>query len=184
MPQMMTNDPAGTGPIIEDVSNDPLYNALSYDPIKQEEYKDKKLEEISQNVINKVNEEVAEVKEFYFYKTMSPKEQQKIEALAYYTKLNEGLTKMTVRSKKGWATKDARAGSAPRYPFDEVYSDTYKNAIDNLIVQQEAIIERDGPSRREKREATAQIIKLQELAIRSDEEKLRINKILGIKNKK
>jgi hypothetical protein len=79
IPQMMTNDPARSGPTIEDVSNDPLYNALSYDPIKQDQYKEQKLEQISQEITDKADETAAavEAKPFFWNNNTSRTRQNK-----------------------------------------------------------------------------------------------------------
>ena len=76
MPQAFTNEPER--PTIEDVTNDPLYNALSYDPVQQEAYKEQKLEEISQDITDKAAETVANIEGTPIFGTLPPAEQNKI----------------------------------------------------------------------------------------------------------
>jgi hypothetical protein len=171
MPQMMTNDPAGTGPIIEDVSNDPLYNALSYDPRKQEEYKEQKLEQISQEITDKADETVAAVEATPYFRTITPAEQDRIKEFTRYQDMQKRLGEMKDGPKKGWATKDADAGRPARYPTDDIYRKAYKDALERLRQQQQDIIDNARTPQNQKRAAATRIRELVALADRTTSEK-------------
>ena len=96
MPQAFTNDQTGTGPTIEDVTNDPLYNALSYDPVQQEAYKEQKLEEIAQDITDKAEETVANVEGTAFFGTVTPAEQDRIREFTRYNEIEKKLKTMSI----------------------------------------------------------------------------------------
>ena len=90
MPQAFTNDP-NQQPIIEDVTNDPLYNALSYDPVQQEVYKEQKLEEIAQDITDKVEETVTNIEGTPFFGTITPAEQDRIREFTRYNEIEKKI---------------------------------------------------------------------------------------------
>jgi len=157
MPQAFTNEPER--PTIEDVTNDPLYNALSYDPVKQEEYKDQKLEEKSEEIINKAKETVANIEGEDFYKKLPLNEQEKTKDYIYYNDLDKHSKQMHVPSIKGLGTKHAKLGKDPIYTMNEHYRTSYLTVIKKLISEQEIINKNTGGTTKDERKAARNEIK-------------------------
>jgi hypothetical protein len=177
MPQAFTNDPTQQ-PTIEDVTNDPLYNALSYDPVQQEAYKEQKLEEKSQEIIDKAAETVANIEGTPLFGTLPPTEQNRIREFTTYNEIEKKLKTMKPGSKKSWGTKDANAGRPPRYATDEAYKQNYIGTLENLQEQKQLIIDDATKTRNEKRIAAADKRGYQDLINRLKTEERRIKRIL------
>ena len=178
MPQLFTNEPE-TGPTIEDITNnDPLYNALSYDPIKQEKYKDQKLEEKSQEIIDKAKETVANIEGTPIFGTLPPSEQNRIREFTTYNEIEKKLKTMKPGSKKSWGTKDANIGRPARYPTDDAYKQNYIGTLENLQDRKQLLLDDPTKTDIEKRIARADKRGYQVLIDRLKTEERRIKRIL------
>jgi hypothetical protein len=178
MPQAFTNDPTQQ-PIIEDVTDDPLYNALN--PVQQEAYKDQKTEQIAQDITTKAEEIVANVEASPFFGTVTPEEQDRIRLYTLYKEIQNKVSKMSEGSRKGIATRDIRAGRPPKYADDKIYRESYRAGLQILGQQQTDIIEDTTKTREERAAANTELRRIQQLGERLNEEKRRIKRIL--KNK-
>ncbi len=78
---------------------------------------------------------------------------------------------MSIGSKKGWGTKDATARRPPRYPTDKEYRETYINTLETLGEQQQAIINNEALRRNERRAATNEFRRIEQLVEQLNTEK-------------
>lgn len=176
MPQAFTNEPER--PTIEDVTNDPLYNALSYDPVQQEAYKEQKLEEISHDITDKAAETVANIEGTPIFGTLPLEQQNKIREFTTYNEIEKKLKTMKTGSKKSWGTKDANTGRLPRYPTDDAYKQNYIGTLENLQDRKQLILDDATKTDIEKRIARVDKRGYQVLIDRLKTEERRIKRIL------
>ncbi len=179
MPHVVTNEPEIGGPTIEDVTDDPLYNALN--PIQQELYKDQKTEQQTQDIIDKAQETVANVEASPFFGTVTLEEQDRIKNYTLYKEIQNKVSKMSEASRKRVATRDIRTGRPPRYADDKIYRKTYREGVRILLREQVDIINDTASTDAQKTASEAEIRRIETLNERLNLEKTRITRIL--KNK-
>ena len=179
MPHVVTNEPEIGGLPIEDVTDDPLYNALN--PVQQEAYKDQKTEQQTQDIIDKAQETVANVEASPFFGTVTAEEQTRIKNYTLYKEIQNKVSKMSEASRKRVATRDIRTGRPPRYADDKIYRKTYREGVRILLREQVDIINDTASTDAQKTASEAEIRRIETLNERLNLEKTRITRIL--KNK-
>ena len=169
--------------------NDTFYQALPDD--KKEAYNESKLNEMAKNIDDTAAKAVADAENTDFFKTQldAPTQAETIEKTKYLA-MQQKLDAMKVGIIKQWGTKDSNKLSAPRYPQNKIYRESYiiglskqedevKKRIDELDI---IISTKTGAKQQraeiEKADKIKEITKLVDLQTLLKSEKERIKKIL------